>query len=74
MGVIVVTGELRDKLSSVSGETELRDEAGHVLGRFVPTVIPELDLTPEEIARLLGPGQKTFTTAEVLAYVKGLVS
>jgi hypothetical protein len=74
MGVIVVTGELKDKLSAVFSETELRDEAGRVLGRFVPAYIPELDMTPEELAAALSPDAKTYTTAEVLAYVKGLVS
>ena len=74
MRVVVVTAEMCDRLLPLSGEAELRDEAGHVLGRFVPSHAFGLDLSPEEVAKLLAPGQKTHRTAEVLAYVKGLVS
>jgi hypothetical protein len=74
MSVIVISGDLREQLLAASGEAELRDESGRVLGKFVPVAIPELDMTPEEIEAAMSPDRKTYTTAEVLAYVKGLVS
>jgi hypothetical protein len=73
MSIIVVRGELRAQLLAATTESELRDEDGTVLGRFVPPLkIPDLDLTEEELASLLAPDRKTYTTAEVLAYCKGL--
>jgi hypothetical protein len=73
MSVIIVTGTIRDQLLASEGEVEIRDEAGNVIGSFLPP-LPDLDLTPEELARELASDRKTYTTAEVLAYVKGLVS
>jgi hypothetical protein len=74
MNVIVISGPLREQLMSVDGTVELRDEEGNLLGCFIPPQleIPELDLTEEEIARRLAPDAKTYTTAEVLAHMKGL--
>ena len=76
MATIVVPIEYVHQFWRAKGETELRDPAGNLLGRFVPPVyeIEELDLTEEELADLLRPDRPTFTTAEVLAYAKGLVS
>jgi len=75
MNVIVVPSAFRELLAASAGEVELRDEAGNVLGFFQPQrPVGELDMTPEEITYELSPDRPTFTTAEVLAYVKGLVS
>jgi hypothetical protein len=76
MSVIVVPPQIRDQLLASLGEAEIRDESGRFIGRFTPanTEIPELDLTEAEIAALLSPDRPTFTTAEVLAFVKGAVS
>lgn len=76
MSVIVVSGILRDQLMASSGEAELRDDAGKLLGRFVPPErdVPVLDMKDEEIAYELSPDRKTLTTAEVLSHLKGLVS
>jgi hypothetical protein len=74
MSIIVIRGDLREQLLAAKTETELRDENGNFLGRFVPPMpkIPDLDITEEELASLLAPDRKTYTTDEVLAYVKGL--
>ena len=74
MGILVISGPLRDQLLAMSAETELRDESGKVLGRFVPHIDIGPEPTPEEIAAQLAAGRKTYTTTEILAYVKGLVS
>ena len=49
-------------------------KAGHVPSRFVPAILPEPDMTPEANAAALAPDRKTYTTAEVLAYMKGLTA
>ena len=76
MATIVVPIEYLREFWKAKGETEVRDPVGNLLGNFVPVVyeIEELDLTEEELASRLDPNAKTYTTAEVLAYVKGLVS
>ncbi|HKB41373.1 MAG TPA: hypothetical protein VKD72_33415 [Gemmataceae bacterium] len=76
MTVIVVPSPLREQLMVLKEGAELRDEKGELLGRFVPPAyeVPELDLTEEEIASLLAPERKTYTTAEVLEYLKGLTA
>jgi hypothetical protein len=77
--VIVVDAAFKAKLLAAGGVAELRDETGAVLGKVVadpsdPTlyVRPELDLSDDEVARRLSPDAVTYTTEEVLAYVKGL--
>lgn len=78
MSQITVDAKLRDKLLGVIDETELRDDKGRLLGRFVPSpdpsffVIPGLDLPPEEVARRLSPEARTYTTEEVLAHLRSL--
>ena len=75
MNVIVVNEEMRAQLLAMTDSAELRDEAGNFLGRFLPPPpeIPEHGLSKEEIESLLAPDRQTYTTAEVLAYIKGLV-
>ena len=77
MTTIVVDAAMRAKLVSATSEAEVRDEDGNLIGRFLPAETPdaeELDhgLSPEELARRLSPDCKTFTTAEVLAHLRGL--
>ena len=78
MSHITVDTALRDQLLGAVTETEIRDEQGHKLGRFIPEVdpavydIPESGLSPEELARRMGTDVKTFTTEEVMAYVRSL--
>ena len=75
MSAIVVTGALRDQMKTCGCEAEIRDEAGELIGRFLPYAagFPDLGLTEKELARRLAPDAKTHSTAEVLAYCKGLV-
>ena len=79
MSQITVDASLRDKLLGTTAETELRDDQGRLLGKFVPSPdlsffeIPGLDLPPEEVRRRLSPDAKTYTTEEVLAYVRSRV-
>ena len=76
MSQIVVDAALRDKLIAAAGGAELRDEQGRMLGRFVPDLdpalfhVPEIGLSPEELARRLAPDAKTYTTEEVMAYLR----
>ena len=76
MTTIVVDAATRAKLVSATAEAEVRDEDGNLIGRFVPIQadLDELDhgLTPEELERSLSPDCKTYTTAEVLAHLRGL--
>ncbi len=78
MSQITVDAELRDKLLGALTETELRDDKGRLLGKFVPSpdlsffLIPGLDLPPEEVMRRLSPDAKTYTTEEVLDHLRSL--
>ena len=76
MSQIVVDATLRDKLLTAAGGAELRDEQGRMLGRFVPEFdpslfhVPEIGLSPEELARRMAPDAKTYTTEEVMEYLR----
>jgi hypothetical protein len=78
MSWIIVDAALRDRLLNATTGAEFRDEQGRLLGRFVPPndpdewEIPELGLSEEELARRLAPDAKTYTTAEVLSYLRSL--
>ena len=75
MSVIVVSDELRKQLLATKGEAEFRDQEGALIGRFLPRfAIPELDMTDAEITAQLSPERKVYSTAQVLAHVKGAVS
>lgn len=75
MSTIVVPDEYAQEFRQAKEETELRDRHGNLVGRFIPSR-PELPLhhglTDEEFASRLSPDAKTYTTAEVIAYLKGL--
>jgi hypothetical protein len=76
--MIVLDTALKEKLLAAGGSADLYDESGQFLGRFVirddPSLYerPELDISEEELKRLLSPDAKTYTTAEVLAYLRSL--
>ena len=56
-------------------EVEIYDALGNPIGRFVPVepgISPEEDLSEEEIEHRLSDEMPTYTTAEVLAYLRGL--
>ena len=81
MPELVVEAPFAAKLQALTDHTIVKDETGRVLGRFVPTVDPaeylEPDaqdggLTEEEWELRLAGGGKTYTTAEVLAYLRSL--
>lgn len=78
MTQIIVDDALRSKLHDLTQALEFRDEAGHLLGRFLPAFDPSLyeELTPpiseEELQRRRQSKEKTYTTAEVLAYLEKL--
>ncbi|HZY86201.1 MAG TPA: hypothetical protein VFE78_15315 [Gemmataceae bacterium] len=77
MTQIVVDEILRGKLQNLTQPVELCDSSGRVLGRVFPLLDPsEYDLEPkishEELQRRKQSKEKTYTTAEVLAYLERL--
>jgi|tagenome__1003787_1003787.scaffolds.fasta_scaffold14435239_1 hypothetical protein len=78
MSPIVVDAALRDRLLASGAETEICDEQGRKLGRFVPEFdpalfkVPEIGLSAEELARRLAPDTKTYSTEEVMEYLRSL--
>jgi hypothetical protein len=78
MTKIICDAALREKLHDLAKPLELCDEAGHVLARVVPvpeTVLhegSEPQISKEEWDRRLASPGKTYTTAEVLAYLERL--
>jgi hypothetical protein len=75
---IVVDTALREKLHNLTEPLELCDEEGRVLGRFLPVPDPALyeglepQISREELERRKQNKGKTYTTAEVLAYMSEL--
>jgi hypothetical protein len=78
MSTIVIDAALAAKLRAAGQKVELVDEAGFVVGEFVPppdppaALLAEMGVTLEEYRRLMEPGRKTYTTAEVLEYLRSL--
>lgn len=66
------------KLTALLHPVELCDPSGRVLGRFVPLIdLSEWepvspDISEEELLRRSQSKEKTYTTAEVLAYLEKL--
>ncbi len=82
MTVIVVDAAAKAELLAGAREVELRDEAGTLLARAavqpprderlrLTRLAEETRLSEDELARRLAPDAVTYTTEEVLAYVKG---
>jgi hypothetical protein len=79
MSTIVIDAGLRAKLLAVKEIAELRDESGSLVGQFIPACISnsnDLDetigISQDELQRRLSADCKTYTTAEVLAHLRGL--
>ena len=81
MSEFVVDAGTREKLRALGDVVVVKDDTGRILGRFYAEPDPSLylapeaqdhGLSPEELARRLSPDAKTYTTAEVLAYLRGL--
>ncbi len=75
---VVYDAALKEKLPDLDEPIELCDEQGHILARIQRVLDPALytDLRPkiskEELERRRSYQGKTYTTVEVLAYLKGL--
>jgi hypothetical protein len=75
---VLVTEALRSMLHNLSRPLELCDESGQIVGRVFPTVDLsqyeplEPQINQEEIRRRKQSKEKSYTTAEVLAYLEKL--
>jgi hypothetical protein len=75
---VVLDAELRGKLLNLSEPLELCDESGRVLATVMPILDPseygplEPRISSEELDRRIRSKGKTYTTAEVLAYLERL--
>lgn len=74
---LIVDASLPGKLLNLVQPVELCDVSGRVLGRFFPQLNPsEYNLEPqvsqEELQRRKQSNERTYTTAEVLAYLETL--
>jgi hypothetical protein len=78
MNQIILDASLASKLSAVGQVVELCDPSGKVLGRFVPLIDMSQwepvspDISEEELDRRSQSNERTYTTAEVLAYLEKL--
>jgi hypothetical protein len=77
MTQIIVDESLRNKLHNFNQPLELCDDSGHILARLVPVLDPSLynlepQISQEEIRRRKYAKEKSYTTAEVLAYLEKL--
>jgi hypothetical protein len=75
---IIYDHVLREKLPNLETPIELCDEEGHVLARIRPVYDPVLypqfqpQISKEELQRRKSYQGRTYTTAEVLAYLESL--
>jgi hypothetical protein len=75
---LIVDASLPEKLSGLVQPVELCDQTGRVLGRYFPKLDPseygplEPQISKEELERRKRDKGKTYTTAEVLAYLESL--
>ena len=75
---IMLDVELLQKLSNLTQPAELCDTTGKVVGKYIPAVdlsraqpyVPEF--SEEELRQQEESNEKTYTTAEVLAYLEKL--
>jgi hypothetical protein len=75
---ITLDADLRSKLLNLTQPLELCDESGRVLARVLPAIDPSMyeglepQISEEELQRRLQNKGRTYTTAEVLAYLEKL--
>jgi hypothetical protein len=75
---VVLDAILRNKLHNLSVPLELCDESGRVLARLTPAMDVaqyeplEPQVSDEELLHRSQSNEKTYTTAEVLAYLEKL--
>jgi hypothetical protein len=75
---IICNAALREKLHGLATALELCDESAKVLARVLPAPdqvlegSPEPQITSEELDRRIASRGKTYSTAEVLAYLESL--
>jgi hypothetical protein len=75
---VIVDEQLRSKLQNLSEPLELCDEKGYLVARVLPAYDPRLyeglepTISAEELQRRKQSKEKTYTTAEVLAYLESL--
>jgi hypothetical protein len=74
---IIYDAALREKLPNLDEPIELCDAEGHVLARIHRVLDPAPDdreprISEEELERRFAEPGKTYTTAEVLAYLEHL--
>lgn len=74
---IIVDEILRSKLHNLSQPLELCDDSGRLLARLIPAPEPssynlEPQISHEEFLRRLHANERSYTTAEVLAYLEKL--
>jgi hypothetical protein len=74
---IIVDETLRNKLHNFAQPLELCDDSGRVLAHLIPSLDPsrynlEPQISSEEALRRLHAKEKSYTTAEVLAYLEKL--
>ena len=82
MVALVADSTWKDKLNGLNETTEIRDEAGRVLGFFTPLEQEErlmyrlaaAHFDPEEMQRINASSERTYTTAEVLSHLDSLGS
>ena len=71
---ILYDAALKEKLPNLETPIELCDEEGRVLARIQPVLDSEFEprISMDEVRRRLADRGKTYTTAEVLAYLEQL--
>ena len=75
---ITLDAAMLAKLHNLTEPLEVCDESGAVLARLLPVFDPsqyeplEPQVSQEELRRRAQSGEKTYTTAEVLAYLEKL--
>ena len=77
MSVIVIDEAMKAKFLAAGTRAEIRDESGGFVGRFITQSEASefkrpADISLDELAKLLSPERKTYSTAEVLDHLRSL--
>jgi hypothetical protein len=76
MSHVTLDSSAASQLNQVTESVEVRDPSGRVIGRFVPLIDKSeweplsSEISEEELDRRERSNEKTYTTAEVLAYLE----